>query len=159
MRRVKSGKRFENNFKKSVPSDIFFYRFKDGSSAWGGNDKVRFQSSNICDCELFDGNRLYLLELKSIKGKSIPFGNIRENQLKELSEAQKFKNIIAGIVIEFNELERAFFIDIKNVIEFMKTSDRKSIPLDYLEIEGIEIEVTKKKVNCNFNIRKLLNEI
>jgi len=156
---MKTGKRFENNFKKSVPSDIFFYRFKDGSSAWGGNDKVRFQSSNICDCELFDGNRLYLLELKSIKGKSIPFGNIRENQLKELSEAQKFKNIIAGIVIEFNELERAFFIDIKNVIEFMKTSDRKSIPLDYLEIEGIEIEVTKKRTNCNFNIRKLLSEV
>ena len=156
---MKSGKRFENNFKKSVPSDIFFYRFKDGSSAWGGNDKVRFQSSNICDCELFDGNRLYLLELKSIKGKSIPFGNIRENQLKELSEAQKFKNIIAGIVIEFNELERAFFIDIKNVIEFMKTSDRKSIPLDYLEIEGIEIEVTKKRTNCSFNIRKLLSEV
>lgn len=156
---MNSGKRFENNFKKSVPSDIFFYRFKDGSSAWGGNDKVRFQSSNICDCELFDGNRLYLFELKSIKGKSIPFGNIRENQLKELSEAQKFKNIIAGIVIEFNELERAFFIDIKNVIEFMKTSDRKSIPLDYLEIEGIEIEVTKKRTNCSFNIRKLLSEV
>lgn len=156
---MKVGKRFENNFKKSVPSDIFFYRFKDGSSAWGGNDKVRFQSSNICDCELFDGNRLYLLELKSTKGKSLPFTNIRENQIKELSRASTYKNIIAGIVIEFNELDRAFFIDIRNVIEFTKTSDRKSIPLDYLEIEGIEIEVTKKRTNCSFNIRKLLSEV
>ena len=40
----------------------------------------------------------------------------------------------------------------------MKTSDRKSIPLDYLEIEGIEIEVTKKRTNCSFNIRKLISE-
>ncbi len=156
---MKSGKRFENNFKKSVPSNIFYYRFKDGTASWDKGSLTRFQQKNICDCELFDGSRLYLFELKSIKGKSIPFNNIRENQLKELSEAQKFKNIIAGIVIEFNELDRAFFIDIKNVIEFMNTSDRKSIPLDYLEIEGIEIEVTKKKVNCNFNIRKLLNKI
>lgn len=156
---MKSGKRFENNFKKSVPSNIFFYRFKDGTASWDKGSLTRFQQKNICDCMLFDGSRLYLFELKSIKGKSIPFSNIRENQLKELSKAQKFKNIIAGIVIEFNELDRAFFIDIKNVIEFMNTSDRKSIPLDYLEIEGIEIEVTKKKVNCNFNIRKLLNEI
>ena len=160
---MKVGKRFENNFKKSVPSDIFFYRFKDGSSAWGGNDKVRFQSSNICDCELFDGNRLYLIELKSTKGKSIPFTNLKRNvkdkRLDDLLEASQFKNIIAGIVIEFSELERAFFIDIKNVIEFMNTSDRKSIPLNYFEIEGIEIEVTKKKVNCIFNIRKLLSEV
>jgi recombination protein U len=156
---MKSGKRFENNFKKSVPSNIFFYRFKDGSSAWGGNDKVRFQSSNICDCELFDGNRLYLLELKSIKGKSIPFSNIRENQLKELSEAQKFKNIIAGIVIEFNELDRAFFMHIDNVIEFMLNGGRKSIPLAYCKEKGIEIEVEKKRVNNSFNIKRLLDEI
>lgn len=156
---MKTGKRFENNFKKSVPSDIFFYRFKDGSSAWGGNDKVRFQSSNICDCELFDGSRLYLFELKSTKGKSIPFTNIRDNQLKELTEASKFKNIIAGIVIEFNELERAFFIDITKVIEFMKTSDRKSIPLDYFKEKGIEIEVIKKRVNNGFNVKKLLLDI
>ena len=159
MRRVKSGKRFENNFKKSVPSDIFFYRFKDGSSAWGGNDKVRFQSSNICDCELFDGSRLYLLELKSIKGKSIPFGNIRENQLKELSEAQKFKNIIAGIVIEFNELDRVFFMHINDITDFIRASDRKSIPLDYFKEKGIEIEVIKKRVNNGFNVKKLLLDI
>lgn len=156
---MNSGKRLESNFKKSIPDDIFFYRFKDGSSAWGGNDKVRFQSSNICDCLIFNGSKLYLLELKSTKGKSLPFGNIRENQLKELSLATYYQNIVSGLVIEFSDLDRCFFIDIKNVIEFMNTSDRKSIPLDYLEIEGIEIEVTKKKVNCNFNIRKLLNEI
>jgi len=108
---------------------------------------------------LFDGNRLYLLELKSIKGKSIPFSNIRENQLKELSEAQKFKNIIAGIVIEFNELDRAFFMHIDNVIEFMLNGGRKSIPLAYCKEKGIEIEVEKKRVNNSFNIKRLLDEI
>ena len=160
---MNSGKRLESNFKKSIPNDIFFYRFKDGSSAWGGNDKVRFQSSNICDCFLHDGNRLYLIELKSTKGKSIPFINLKRNvkdkRLDDLSEASQFKNIIAGIVIEFNELERAFFMHIDNVIEFMLNGGRKSIPVAYCINKGIEIEIKKKRVNNSFNIKKLLEEI
>jgi len=156
---MNSGKRLESNFKKSIPDDIFFYRFKDGSSAWGGNDKVRFQSSNICDCLIFNGSKLYLLELKSTKGKSLPFTNIRENQLKELSKASLYKNIVAGIVIEFNELDRAFFMYISDVTDFMRIGSRKSIPIDYCADKGIEIEITKKKVNNSFNIKRLLEEI
>ncbi len=156
---MKSGKRFENNFKKSVPSNIFFYRFKDGTASWDKGSLTRFQQKNICDCMLFDGSRLYLFELKSIKGKSIPFSNIRENQLKELSKAQKFKNIIAGIVIEFNELDRAFFMCISDITDFMRIGSRKSIPIEYCVEKGIEIEITKKRVNDSFNVRKLLNEI
>ena len=156
---INNGKRLESNFKKSVPSNIFFYRFKDGSSAWGGNDKVRFQSSNICDCMLYNGSKLYLIELKSVKGKSLPFTNIRKNQIEELSKAHEFYNIYAGLVIEFSDLDRAFFIDIKTVEEFINKGDRKSLPVDYVATNGIEIGVSKKKVNSVFNIDKMLLEI
>lgn len=154
-----NGKRFEENFKKSVPNDVFFYRFRDSGTSFGSNDKVRFTPSNIADCELFDGNRLYLLELKSIKGKSIPFGNIRENQIKELARASKYKNIISGIVIEFSTIDRAFFINIDYIVEFLLNADRKSIPLNYCEEKGTEIEITKKRVNNSFNIKKMILDI
>lgn len=153
------GKKFERNFKKSVPNDIFFYRFKDGSSAWGGNDKVRFQSSNIADCELFDGTRLYLLELKSTKGKSLPFTNIRENQLKELSLATYYQNIVSGLVIEFSDLDRCFFMNISDITDFIRIGSRKSIPIDYCADKGIEIEIKKKRVNNSFNIKKMILDI
>lgn len=156
---MNSGKRLESNFKKSIPDDIFFYRFKDGSSAWGGNDKVRFQSSNICDCLIFNGSKLYLLELKSTKGKSLPFANIRENQLKELSLATYYKNIVSGLVIEFSDLDRCFFMYISDITDFIRQGIRKSVPIEYCEEKGIEIEIKKKKVNNSFNIKKLLKEI
>ncbi len=156
---MNNGKRLENNFKKSVPDDIFYYRFKDGTASWEKSSLTRFQQKNICDCMLFDGNRLYLIELKSTKGKSIPFKNFRENQLKELALAQYYKNIIAGIVIEFSELDRAFFMYISDITDFMRIGSRKSIPIEYCVEKGIEIEITKKRVNNSFNVRKLLNEI
>lgn len=157
---MNNGKRFEQNFRKSVPDDIFYYRFKDSASSYyGGNERLRFSNNNICDCMLFDSNKLYLLELKSTKGKSIPFKNFRENQLKELALAQYYKNIIAGIVIEFSELDRAFFMCISDITDFMRIGSRKSIPIEYCVEKGIEIEITKKRVNNSFNVRKLLNEI
>jgi recombination protein U len=108
---------------------------------------------------LYNGSKLYLLELKSVKGKSLPFTNIRTNQIEELSKAHEFYNIYAGLVIEFSELNRAFFIDIKTVEEFISKGDRKSLPIDYIATNGIEIDVVKKKINSLFNIEKLLSEV
>lgn len=154
-----TGKRLENNFKLSVPSDIFFYRFKDGTSSWGGNEMTRFQAKNICDCLMFDGSRLFLVELKSTKGKSLPFSNIRTSQIEDLSKANKFKNIVAGFFIEFNEIDRAFFIKIEDFISFQKTSSRKSIPIKELEKSGTEVEITKLRVNNRFNIKKMIGDV
>lgn len=156
---MNNGKRLESNFKKSVPDDVFYYRFKDGTASWDKSSLTRFQQKNICDCMLFNGKQLYLIELKSTKGKSIPFGNFKENQLKELSIAQYFTNIVAGIVIEFSELDSAFFMQISDITDFIRQDSRKSIPIEYCEEKGIEIEITKKRVNNSFNIKKMILDI
>lgn len=153
------GKRFEQNFKRSVPDNIFYYRFRDGSSSWGGNDKVRFQQTNICDCFMFDGDYLYLLELKSTKGKSLPFNNIKEHQIKDLLWASDYANTICGLVIEFSELSECYFIEISQLKEFYDKTNRKSIPVDYLREKGIKIEIKKLKVNNRFNISKFVKEV
>ena len=96
---MNSGKKFEENFKKSVPENVFYYRFRDGTSSWDKSSKMRFQAKNICDCMLHDGEYLYLLELKNHKGKSLPLSAIRQNQVDDLLLAAKHRNIIAGLVV------------------------------------------------------------
>lgn len=156
---INSGKRFEQNWKNSIPKDIFYYRFRDGSSSWGGNDKVRFQQTNICDCLMFDGDYLYLLELKSTKGKSLPFNNIKKHQIDDLLWASEYANTICGLVVEFSGLTECYFIEIGQFKAFYDSTNRKSIPVDYLLKNGIKIGTEKKKVNSKFNIKKFINDI
>lgn len=153
---MNSGKRFEQNFKNSIPKDVFYYRFRDGSSSWGGNDKVRFQQTNICDCMLFDGDYLFLLELKSTKGKSLPFSNIKEHQIRDLLWASNFANVICGFVIEFADLDECYFIEIAQFKEFLDNTDRKSISIDYCRKNAVKIDVERLRTNRKFNIKKFL---
>lgn len=153
------GKRFENNFKSSIPSSVYLYRLKDGSSSWGGNEKVRFQPKNVCDFIMYSYPFLFMLELKSTKSKSLPLSNIKENQIKGLNEAVKYNGIISGLLIEFREPEKVYFLDINTLIIFLNRSQRKSIPISFLEKEGIEIETMKKKINYKFNVEKMIKDV
>lgn len=154
------GKQFEKDFIKSVPDTVFHYRFKDGTAGFAGaqNENVRFQAKNICDFQLFDG-RLILLELKSHKGKSIPFSCIRENQLSELSKAEIYPGIIPGIVFNFRDMGKTYFVRINHVWGYIKNSDRKSIPLEFVQQYGIEIKGTLKKVHYRYDIKSFLEAI
>lgn len=156
---MNSGKRFENNFKNSVPKDIFYYRFRDGSSSWGGNEKVRFQQTNICDCMLFDGKVLYLLELKSTKQKSLPFNNIKKHQIEDLLKAKKYSQIICGLIIEFSGLNECYFVEIKQFKGFYDNADRKSLPIDYCRKNGIKIDLEMKKINKKLDIKSMIEKI
>ena len=94
------GKKFEQDFANSVNKDKYWlYRFRDNAASFSGGTNTRFTSSNICDYLLFDNDTrtLYLLELKSTKSSSISYTMIRDNQIKELTEASKY-NLIAGFI-------------------------------------------------------------
>lgn len=66
-----TGKEFENDFKKSVEEypEIWIYRPTD----FGGGQAARFTNHSLCDYILFNNitQALFLLELKTIQGKSI----------------------------------------------------------------------------------------
>jgi len=149
---MNAGKKFEEDFKKSVPECVFYYRFKDGTASWNKSDKVRFQAHNICDCLIFNNVKLFLLELKSHKGKSLPFSCIRDKQLEELFQANKFGNIQAGLVINFRDLEETYFIDIDKVMNFIHHSDRKSIPVEFLKAEGKFLPQFKKRTRYTYDL-------
>ncbi len=152
-----AGKQFEDEIKKSVPDDVFFYRFRDGTAnfAGGQNENVRFQQSNICDCMLYNGT-LFLLELKSHKGKSLPFSAIRQNQVVDLSKASMYGGVVAGLIINFRDAERTFFVHIGKIEYFIAHEERKSIPLMWCEENGIEIPGKKLKVHFRWDLQKVL---
>lgn len=159
MRDINSGKRFEADVKASVPDNVFYYRFKDGTANFTGgtNENVRFQAQNICDCLLYTGHNLYLLELKSHKGTSLPFSAIRKNQLDELSKASLHDGVIAGFLIHFADKERAFFCKVDDVMYFMSHEGRKSIPVSWCEMWGKEIKGRKLKVNYRWDLEGWIN--
>ena len=153
-----SGKIFEDNWKKSIPKDIFYYRFRDGSASWDKGTKTRFQQTNICDCIIFDGDYLYTLELKSTKAKSLPYSNIKEHQIEDLIWCSNFANVISGFVIEFSDLNECFFVEISLFNKFYEESNRRSIPIDFCRKNALKIDVTKLKVNRRFDINKFIND-
>lgn len=161
------GKIFEDNFKKSIPNDVFCYRFRDSASSYyGGNQNLRFSASNIADYLLYDSLALRLCELKHHKGKSIPLtciiGNkTKEKQIDDLFKANQFAGVYAHLIVFFSDVERCFALNINKLREFTASSennDRKSIPLSYFEENAIEIEVKKLKTNYRFEIEKWLLE-
>lgn len=161
------GKVFEDNFRKSIPitPNVFYYRLKDtASSYYGGNQQLRFSQSNIADAFLLHTNtqfnitHLLILELKSHKGKSLPFSAIRDNQLKEMFEASRYRKILPFIVMFFSDIERCFALPIQKVVALKQEGTRKSIPLEYFEEQGTEIEVIKLRTNYRYNIEKFLEE-
>jgi len=154
---MNTGKRFEQNFRKSVPEDIFYYRFNDGTASWG-SEKTRFQTPNMCDCMIFYKNSLFLIELKSHKGKSLPFVAIRNNQLEKMTDACRFDNILPLFIINFSDVGETYGIYAEKINEFIKTASRKSIPIDWCMKNGIEIKSVRKKVNFVYEIEQSLHE-
>lgn len=150
-----AGKVFEECFKKSVPEQCWMYRLRDSSGAWGQGENTRFTPSNICDFMVMSGFNLYLFELKSHKGASIPFNIIRANQLSKLSSI-KHENIKAYFIFNFRELEKTYAIKAQDLAEYVDKSNRKSIPVKWCEEVGILIPQQKKKVNWRYELGELL---
>lgn len=156
-KRVNVGKEFEEAIKKSTPEGAFYYRFRDSASGWNGGNGARFTTTNIADCLVFMNGDLCVLELKTTKGKSLPIGNIRDNQLKGMLEADAHNRVYSYFLINFREEARTFAVSINYIAKFIQESLRKSIPIDWCEEVGIELEGCKKRVKYTWNLNKLFN--
>ena len=152
------GKRFEEDFHKSIPYDYWFYRFKDNASSFSGGENTRFTTSNICDCEVMADKYLFLIELKSHLGVSIPFTCIRNNQIEEMSKIEH-NRIKPYFIFNFRDKEKTYAIYAKKIKMFIELGERKSIPIAWCEENGIEIESIKKKVRYKYNLEKFFKTV
>lgn len=159
------GKVFEDNWKASVPDNVLYYRPPDSAQSFGGSSNLRFSSKSPCDCFLYDGRFLYMLELKTVGTKSISFerdkndhGVIHIHQIDNLERFSQFKNVIAGFILDFRLSEKTYFVHINDFMQMINKIDKKSF--NESDLNGlcypIEIKKRKLRVNWRYDIDNLL---
>lgn len=159
------GKVFEQNWKNSVPKDIFFYRPPDSAQSFGTNSNLRFSAKSPCDCFLFDGNILYALEQKSVGTQSIFFerektdkGVIHKHQIDSLLKFSMYRNVVSGFIFDFRLSDKTYFCNINDFLIMINNIDKKSFnEKDMFEwCNPIEIQKKKLKVNYRYDIDQFL---
>jgi len=151
------GKLFEQAIKNSVPKDCYYYRFIDNAASFSGGENTRFTSYNLCDGMIMTKDILYLMELKSHKGTSLPLSCIRKNQIEGMKKIEH-PRIRAIFIINFRDKEKTYAIDAKQLGIFIETTERKSIPIAWCEENGILIDARKKKVRYLYNLEKFFED-
>lgn len=141
------GKIFEDEIKASFPADFYVERYKDDTAGFYG-------VSNPADYRIYRYPLLFLLELKSHKGKSLPLAKIRETQLKGMAKAVTYAGVYAGFLINYRDLEKTFYVPVQDVYGFYYHADRKSITVAWCEEHGEIIEQELKRVRYKYNLEK-----
>ena len=109
------GKIFEEEIKASFPSGYYVERYKDDTAGFYG-------VSNPADYRLYRYPYVFLLELKTHKGKSIPFDKIRDSQITGMRKAIEHKGIYGGFIFNFRDLEETYYIALSDVIFYKANS-------------------------------------
>jgi hypothetical protein len=171
------GKKFEENWADSYKG-IYHLRLKDGTK-WDRSENSSFQPSNPCDLIQFRPPYLWMLELKSTVGSSMSFHGarpweksnikytIKPNQVKDLMKYSKYENVICGFILNFRERvlktathpHQTYFVSIDNFVNFAQGAGKSSITAEDCKEIGVSIEHRLKKVNYEYNIEKLINEV
>lgn len=156
---MNTGKIFEEDIKKSIDDTAFLYRLRDSGGSWQGGEKSRFTPSNICDFILFKSPRMYLLELKSHKGKSIPYTAIKQlDKLLEVSN-RKLENLGVYLLLNFADLEETYLIEVESVASIRDSKTRKSLSIEDVREYGYKVDQVKKKVRYRYKLLECLEGI
>jgi len=112
---------------------------------------------NPCDFILYKYPYIYLLELKSHKGKSIPFSAIQPNQVEPLYKYSKIDGVMSGFVFNFRDMNETYFVDAVSVYQFYNDGERKSFSLGWAREKGILIPQELKRTRFKYDLGRLLN--
>lgn len=158
---MNSGKIFEADFEKSVPTDVLIYRLHDPAQSFGINSsKLRFSLKNHFDYLLYNPTtrNLYALELKTVKENSISFercktdkGEIHYHQIEGLKKLDKYDGTICGLVIEFRKSTTTVFLSISDFEKLISVIDKKSISLNDIYNSGLNyVIIPQKKLRTRY---------
>lgn len=164
------GKKFEEDFKKSVPEDFYFYRLRDSGSSFNPTQEtgLRFSWQNDYDCFIFYKDSFFPIELKSTQGTSMSIQFTKEekgkmiklSQINGLMKAQKHEGVYAGFLLNFRKTEHTYWLSIKDFYLFYKFTNKKSInEKDIQENNGILIPQVKKRVRYTYDVKRMIEMI
>ena len=99
-----------------------------------------FEEQSTTDYNGVYKSRYIDFEAKNTKNKtSFPLNNITKHQIEHLKRVLLHGGI-AFFIINFESLDKVYLLDASYVIDFYENGERKSIPLNCFETNGIEIE-------------------
>jgi recombination protein U len=161
------GKLFEDDFKASVPENVYYLRLHD--SATGFTDKaqekdetIRFSLKSPYDAVLCAGGRMICVELKSVSTTSISFvGNSPRIKLRQVEELKKAKHIggaRAYLIVNFRKYEETYAIDPDAFLGWTKDCGRKSLPIAAARELGIRLPERKLKTHRRYFLAPILRK-
>lgn len=122
-------------YKKPTPVEIKKVSYKGKTEYIEG---VLREKSTLDYTGVYKGYYLDF-DAKSSKSKtSFPLSNIHKHQLLHIDRVLKHKGI-SFLIIEMND--RFFILDGNVLMNFVNNNDRKSIPFEFIQKEGLEIKL------------------
>lgn len=159
---MNEGKKFEQNFRKSIPEDVYYMKLHDSSIGFDiENSTQRFALKSPFDYILYYKGNMYCLELKTTKNKAISFSGsspmIKQHQIDELIKAND-KGCIAGFILNFRESGNTYFMNIRYFRTLSFELKKKSFNEEdlYASPKLIKIPSKKLKVNYRYDLSAML---
>lgn len=172
------GKRFERDFKASVPADAWCYRLRDSPiSYYGGSEAegIRFAQDNICDFFLYRQPTLYLLELKTVGTRSAALASLfgkydpdkhaykKQKHLQDMAVAATRQGLQALVVLNYRLSEHTYALPADTVLRFVEQAidngGRKSIPESWCQENGIAVAARQLRVNWRYDVAGMMEAI
>lgn len=169
-----SGKKFEKQFRLSVPDYCLLQRLNDPPQSFTQSKSTKFSIKNPCDFFMFDSisHILYCLELKTTKYRSMSFEDIKsdekqnkmihKHQILSLLDFSNFENVTAGFILNFRDeksgVERTYFQNITDFYSMCQKINKVSFNEIDLIMNGNAIKISgiKKRVNYQWNLDEFL---
>lgn len=177
-REMNEGKRFERDFKASVPADAWCYRLRDSPvSYYGGSgaEGIRFAQDNLCDFVLYRAPTLYLLELKTVGTPSAALSSLfgkfdpekscykKQRHLQEMAKAeQSAAGLRALVVLCYRRTGHTYAVPARDVLEWVERAaagGRKSIPEEFCINHGTHVAARQLRVNWRYDVAGMMEKL
>ena len=177
-RAMNEGKRFERDFKASVPAGSWCYRLRDSPvSYYGGSgaEGIRFAQDNLCDFVLYRAPTLYLLELKTVGTPSAAltslFGKFdpekrcykKQRHLQDMAKAeQSATGLRALVVLCYRRTGHTYAVPARDVLEWVERAaagGRKSIPEEFCISHGTPVAARRLRVNWRYDVAGMMEKL
>lgn len=165
-----AGKRFEENWRDSIPSDVVYHRLRDASQSFYKSEKSRFTLRNPFDCMLYHYPYLFCLELKSTGSGRISYevskyesGMIHYHQIQGLQKLSHYDGVIAGFLFNFRHRdgsETCYYQSIDDFLQMIHGSEKKSFnELDMKSRNALVVKSKKKRVNFVYDVDQFILDV
>lgn len=146
MKKQTPGIKFQNDFKSSLSPLLTCIRLND-------SPKRLTHERCVSDYLVFNGLKLFAVELKTHKGISIPMGDemhIKTHQIEGLLEFDKKPNCNGLFIFNFREHKETYRVMAYNINYLYKHEKKKSVTIEDCQEHGFKITENGDKFDLSF---------